>query len=78
MPSTLGEIEDWPSAWASESIVASQQAFAGLTFTKHGHENWAVHISERNAYNALQDQMKRDQLAKAGSRLAELLKTLWP
>jgi len=73
-----GPLDDRPAAWANESIQASQTAFAGLTFGKHGAENWAMQKADENAYRQMQDKLQRDQLVKAGARLAELLKAIWP
>jgi len=78
VPGSSGQVGGWPTAWSSETIVASHAAFAGLTFTGHGHENWAVHFMDRPAYKTMQDRMQREQLAKAGARLAELLKAILP
>jgi hypothetical protein len=78
VPMSSGELDDWPAAWASDSILAAQKAFTAMTFTKHGPENWAVHFTDRNAYLHMKDQLQREQLAKAGAHLAELLKAIWP
>jgi hypothetical protein len=75
---TPGDCNGWAARWASESVVASQRAFAGLTFTKNGARHWTVRFADRDAYFKDADALKREQLAKAGAHLAELLKAIWP
>jgi hypothetical protein len=75
---TVGAVENMAAAWASDTVVASHLAFGGLTFSGTGPSRWAVHFADRPAYWNRQDGLKRDQLAKAGARLAQLLNTIWP
>jgi hypothetical protein len=72
-----GALEDWPAAWASDTIVAAHGAFSGTKFRQTSKEHWSVTFNERNTYLSSQDQIKRLQLAKAGARLAELLNAIW-
>lgn len=78
-PADHGRVENWSVAWASDTILASQEAFAGATFapTADG-KRWTVSFADRDAYLRSQDAIKRKQLAKGGARLAELLNTIWP
>ena len=76
-----GGIEDWPAAWASDSLRVARDAFAGLTFKltqSHPSSRWTVAFDDHTAYLRTQDEIKRKQLAKAGARLAELLNAVWP
>ena len=59
-------------------MQAAHKAFAGLTFTGTDHNQWLVHFRDRTTYWKSQDELKRDQLAKGGARLAQLLNTIWP
>lgn len=77
LPPSKGSLEDWPVAWATDTILASHDAFAGLSFTK-ADKGWTVAFADRVAYLRLQDTIKRTQLAKAGARLAEILNAIWP
>jgi hypothetical protein len=43
-----------------------------------GARRWTVHFDDHAAYLKNQDSLKREQLAKAGARLAELLNMIWP
>ncbi|MEW6641224.1 MAG: S1/P1 nuclease [Pseudomonadota bacterium] len=78
LPATPGTADDWPAAWASDSIIVAQQAFAGLRFTQSAAQRWTVGFDDHAAYLRTQDAIKRRQLAKAGAHLAELLKAIWP
>ena len=81
MSASQGRIEDWPAAWASDTILVAHDAFAGLTFeliqTEPGHM-WSVAYDDHVAYLRAQDAIKRKQLAKGGARLAEILNAIWP
>jgi hypothetical protein len=77
-PPSSGNIEDWPVAWASDTIVASHDAFAGARFKQISPHHWSVTFDDRDAYLASQDRIQRTQLAKGGARLAELLNAIWP
>lgn len=78
VPTTPGHVGDWASAWASDTVRASHTAFTGVTFSGNGPLKWKVNFSDRDAYLHTQDKLKRDQLAKGGAHLAELLKAIWP
>ncbi|MEI9923238.1 MAG: hypothetical protein WDN50_06665 [Bradyrhizobium sp.] len=85
LPASEGPIEGWPAAWASDTILVSHDAFAGLNFrlteTHPGNppnNSWTVLFEDHVAYLRWQDAIKRKQLAKGGARLAELLNAIWP
>ena len=85
LPASQGPIEGWPAAWASDTILVSHDAFAGLNFrlaeTHPGNppsNTWTVLFEDHIAYLRWQDAIKRKQLAKGGARLAELLNAIWP
>ena len=73
-----GNGEDWPAAWASDTVMVAHDAFAGTKFRQTSSEHWSVTFDDRSAYLSSQDKIKRHQLAKAGARLAELLTSIWP
>lgn len=75
--SSQGNVEDWPAAWASDTVLAAHDAFAGTEFRQTSSEHWSVTFDDRSAYLSSQDKIKRLQLAKAGARLAELLNAIW-
>jgi hypothetical protein len=84
VPKSQGQIEGWPAAWASESILVARNAFEGLTFKFNPPQppdtrnQWFVSFDDHTAYLWLMDQTKRKQLAKGGARLAEILNAIWP
>jgi S1/P1 Nuclease len=77
-PTDRGRVENWPTIWASDTVLAAQQAFAETTFGPVSNGKWAIGFTDRDAYLRTADALKRKQLAKAGARLAELLNAIWP
>jgi hypothetical protein len=75
---TTGPLESWAAAWASDTVIASHKAFKGLSFTGTGAHKWSVQFDNKKAYVRTENQLKQQQLAKAGARLAALLNTIWP
>jgi hypothetical protein len=81
VPATPGNVEDWPTAWATESLLLARDAFVGLSFQRtHAPPDpkWSVTFTNHMAYLQKIDATKRDQLAKAGARLAAILNAIWP
>jgi hypothetical protein len=86
VPATAGDLSTWSTAWATDSIHASSGVFAGLHFTmkpgagadvENSPEKWDV-TGVDTAYQGRADQIKAQQLAKAGARLAQVLRAIWP
>ena len=85
-PATPGEVNAWPEAWATDSLLASRQAYAGLTFSARkpflvrGRSQlaWPAVSADQKGYNAAKRALQAQQIAKAGKRLADVLNTLWP
>ena len=66
-----------PLLWES----VAHEAFMGLTFGPKVDGKWKVSFGDHDqhiAYLRRMDEIKRQQLAKAGARLAEILNTIWP
>ena len=78
VPVTTGPIENWPEAWASETVVASHDAFRGLSFGSEdmAHTTWPV--MEPAGYGAARAKLQKAQLVKAGARFVQLLKAIFP
>jgi hypothetical protein len=74
VPRTADPFERWPAAWATDTVLAPHDAFKGLSFTGAGTHRRLVQFDDRETYVGEQDQLKEKQFAKAGARLAELLK----
>jgi hypothetical protein len=77
-------VENWSFAWASDTLKLAPRAFAGATFARvqpsaaHPNGGWSITFPDHVAYVAARDAIKREQLAKAGARLANLLNAIWP
>lgn len=78
VPPTSGPVEKFAAAWATDTVVVSQSAFKGVTFTQACKGSWLAHFANRAAYLKNANQIKEKQLAKGGARLAQLLNTIWP
>jgi hypothetical protein len=80
VPADSGRVEDWSVIWASDTILIAHAAFSGVQFAPDSNGNgWVVSFTNgRDAYMHDADELKRNQLAKAGARLAEILNTIWP
>jgi hypothetical protein len=81
VPATGGAVETWPAQWASETVVASHTVFSGLSFgaevspgTKSQH--WPT--TEPAGYSTTRTALQKQQIIKAGARLAQALEAVWP
>lgn len=83
-PST-GSPGTWPKKWATESVLASQKAHAGMALGERSeaqdrngnpHQSWSIEVPQGYARTAAS--MARSELWAAGSRLAALLQAIWP
>ena len=82
VPPSQGLPQDWPAMWASDTLLVARDAFAHVSFVPINSEppckcNWAVVFEDHSAYLQAMDTIKRQQLAKGGARLAELLNAIW-
>jgi hypothetical protein len=73
-----GPVENWAAIWATDTISTAPKAFAGATYKKRAEAGWDIAFPDHAAYVSARDDLKRDQLAKAGARLAQLLNAIWP
>jgi hypothetical protein len=76
-----GAVDTWPVQWATESVLASHTAFAGLTFGAEANagkstQSWPT--TEPSNYAASRETIQKEQLNKAGARLAQLLEAIYP
>jgi hypothetical protein len=51
--------------------MVAHDAFAGVRFHQTSAGHWSINFDDHDAYLASQDTTKRQQLAKAGARLAQ-------
>jgi hypothetical protein len=79
---TTGPIDSWSSTWASESVGQAQKAFQGVSF--QGADNgqdvgtgaWTAQLPE--GYTATREAIQRQQLERAGARLAQIIAATLP
>jgi hypothetical protein len=82
---TSGDVADWPQRWADQAVPVAAQAYMQLELAaRHtvpdgngGHAEWDVAAKPDNYTDLARDASDR-QIAKAGYRLAALLKRIWP
>lgn len=75
---TPGPINEWAAAWASDTVLASHTAFAGLTFGAEDTSKGTWPVTEPTGYSATKAALQKAQLVKAGARLAQLLQAIFP
>ena len=76
VPRSPGEPLGWPAAWAGGTLTQARAAFAGLHFGPKADNQWPVTLPAN--YAATMETIKKRQLTRAGARLAQLLRALWP
>jgi S1/P1 Nuclease len=78
VPATTVQTGILPALWGSETVRLAGDAFRDLKFgPKHG-TRWTAVPTNAATYKAEQDRLKKEQIAKAGARLAAVLNTIWP
>jgi hypothetical protein len=73
---TRGGVYEWPAAWATGTLIQARSASAGLEFGPKSGSDWPVSLPA--SYDAKMEAIKKTQLTKAGARLAQVLKSIWP
>jgi hypothetical protein len=75
---THGSVSNWSTKWATDTLLAGKPAFQGLTFSHEDveHHQWQVTLPDD--YGDTKTALQRQQLIKAGARLAQVLETVWP
>ncbi len=75
IPSTDGQLFDWPTHWADDTLGVARQAFKGLKFSNQQNGHWSTTLPAK--YCKWMYDIKKKQLVKAGAHLAQLLQTIW-
>ncbi len=73
---TDGEVCDWPAKWADDALGAARDVFKGVWFGNKQNGSWEAILPAR--YGDRMTVMKKAQIVKAGARLAQLLRAIWP
>ncbi|MDE2298974.1 MAG: S1/P1 nuclease [Burkholderiales bacterium] len=80
VPTSPGDVGAWPAEWASETLLAARAAYAGIAFEPQssvtGH--WTARFDDADAYHLSRRRLQTEQLTRAGARLAQVLKAVWP
>jgi hypothetical protein len=67
----------WSTAWATETLVLGKMAYNGITYSaEDAHNHYQITLPA--GYNTMKTQIQRDQVVKAGARLAQILREIWP
>ena len=81
VPATPGPLATWPVAWADETAGVASQAFKDLHFaakvSQGKDDSWPASATEP-AYRQAQQVLQKDQIVKAGARLAKILTIVFP
>jgi hypothetical protein len=81
VPATTGSTADWARAWASETVGVARTAFASLSFgaeVNAGTRGAKWPVVEPAGYAAQRATLQKEQLVRAGARLAQLLEAVFP
>ena len=81
VPADSAPMDGWAASWATDTLQVAREAFKDLSFGPKKDGKWPVSFGDHDhhvAYLHRMDEIKRQQLAKAGARLAEILNTIWP
>jgi hypothetical protein len=76
VPAPRGKVETWPAVWAGESIGDAKRAFQGVTFAPQKNDKWKVTLPA--GYATTMNATKEGEIVKAGARLAQILRSIWP
>lgn len=83
--STAGAAADWPAAWATDTLAASQKAHRNLDLgeaeevdDRNGNTHFVWPVTTPSNYAKTASTVATAQLTKAGYRFAALLKEIWP
>jgi hypothetical protein len=78
VPVDAGPLSHWSSAWATETLAEGKVAFEGMTFSSESpnDKHQVNHVPP--GYAAARTSLQVRQVAKAGARLAHVLRAIWP
>ena len=76
VPITSGQLFDWPTTWADETLGKAQKAFTNVKFSAKQKDKWTATLP--SGYTGKMNKIKETQIVDAGARLAQVLQTIWP
>ena len=74
---TAGPMAAWSTAWATESLAEGRLAYNDITYSREDAQHH-YQATLPPGYAATWAGMQRQQVIKAGVRLAQILTTIWP
>lgn len=81
LPAATGSADTWPLAWTNDTLDVARKAFAPLKFGAKipgvKPDQWPATAAEP-AYKQAREALQREQIVKAGARLARLLTATLP
>ncbi len=77
VPTTAGPMSGWSTAWATESLIEGKAAYKDLHYSGEDAQHRYVAMAPPG-YGALKSDIQRRQVVRAGARLAQILKAIWP
>ena len=78
VPVTDGLITTWSATWATETVHASKAAFDGVPFSAEDQSKHTWKVTLPAGYSVHRQALQREQILKAGGRLAQVLQALFP
>jgi S1/P1 Nuclease len=78
IPATSAPIGELAALWAGETVRQVRPAIVGLTFGPKVDGKWNASAEDAKVYRGQVEAIQRYQIAMGGTRLAELLKRIWP
>jgi S1/P1 nuclease len=77
VPMTAGPMSGWSTVWATETLAEGKKAFMGITYSTED-TNGHYQITLPAGYDQIKTQIQREQVVRAGARLAQILGEIWP
>lgn len=75
---TTGPMDGWSAKWATESLLASKDAFRDLTYEPLDKKAKRYFVVLPDGYRATSASLLRQRAIEAGARLAQILEAIWP
>lgn len=77
LPPTNGPMDRWAAGWATESLRQGRRGFDGVVVGPQDRDGeWAVTLPD--GYAERRAEIQREQLVRAGARLAQVLAAIFP
>jgi hypothetical protein len=77
VPPTAGGATGWAARWATESLLQGRRGFEGLRIgAQDARGDWSAELPPDS--DARREAIQREQLVRAGARLAQLLREIYP